>query len=164
MRVFDDAKREATDEYSVDRDLLSDIDSLSQNLKKQYRFYRLLCNWIESLIDGYKVESFFYENDYRRIVIYGFKELGKLLYRCLVDSEVVVTVVDRNRDELWEDVSITSPDEMGKIECDVIVVTAVNDFDSIADGLKNKVNCDIISLESVIEYARKGSVGEDTSL
>lgn len=81
--------------------------------------------------------------------------MGRLLRKSLSPSIEVKGIIDRNAKTMYEDIDVISPKEIANIDCDVIVVTAIADYDSIMNSIKKQSSCTIISLESVIEYYEK---------
>ncbi|MDE6845120.1 MAG: hypothetical protein K2J99_05060 [Lachnospiraceae bacterium] len=120
-------------------------------LRKMGEFYELLLKWLEIEQKGHSIRSFFVENGYKTIAIYGMKELGERLFDELKDSEVEVKyIIDKQADTMYADVDIVTPEETLE-EVDAIVVTAIHYMDEIEDMLEQKVEYPIISLEEVID-------------
>ena len=124
----------------------------NEQLQKLGEFYRLLLKWLEIEQRGYSLRTYFVENEYKTVAIYGMKELGERLYGELKDSAIEVKyIIDKNADALSldVDVDIITPEE--SLEAvDVIVVTAVHYMDEIEEMLKQKVDYDILSLKEII--------------
>ena len=79
-------------------------------------------------------------------------DLGQFLLHELQESDIkVVYAVDRRAEKLTSDVTIlTMEDELPAAE--VIVVTAVYFYNQILEGLKEKIDCPILSMEDVLNY------------
>lgn len=117
---------------------------------KMNSFYHLLVQWLTIKQEGKSLASFFVENGYKTIAIYGMKELGERLYEELEDSEVEVKyIIDKNADAMYADVDIITPDEPLE-EVDAIVVTAVYYFGEIEEMLEEKVDCPVLSLGDIV--------------
>lgn len=113
-------------------------------------FYDVLVSWLALSQRGIKIDQYLINKGYTSVAIYGMKELGQRLYEELKDSTVKVDyIIDRNNTEIHAKVPVLHPDEVTK-EPDVIIVTAIHYFDDIESELKNRVQCDIISLEDVV--------------
>jgi len=128
------------------------LSQKSKTIIKFEKFYWTLNNWLDIKQDGYNLAEWFIKRGYKKIAIYGAKELGERLYEELKGSDVVVSYfIDKNRDIHLsnDDVKVYSPESTLE-EVDVIVVTAIYYFTDIADGLRPKVRCPVVSLETVI--------------
>lgn len=116
-------------------------------LQKMGEFYKLLLKWLEIEQKGISIRSFFIENGWKTIAIYGMKELGERLFDELRDSEVEVKyIIDKKADTMYADVDIITPEEPME-EVDAIVVTAIHYMDEIEEMLEQKVDYPIISLQ-----------------
>ena len=125
--------------------------TLLKELNKFRSYYKLLDRWLLLKEQGKRLDCFFKNHGYKKIVIYGFAALGKHLYEELADSSSVsvVGVMDRRRGLVYGDVAICSPeDELP--ECDAIIVTAVAEFEEITRMLKKRTEKPIISLQEVV--------------
>ena len=122
----------------------------ADHTQKMTEFYRLLIEWLRIKQEGKTLASFFRQNDYKTIAIYGMKELGERLYAELKDSEIQVKyIIDKNADTIYADIDVVEPENILE-DVDVIVVTAIHYFDEIEMMLGEKVDYPVISLEDVI--------------
>lgn len=120
-------------------------------LKKMGEFYKLLLKWLEIEQKGHSIRSYFTDNGYKKIAIYGMKELGERLLDELKDSEVEVKyIIDKKAETMYADVDIVTPDEDLE-EVDAIVVTAIHYMDEIEEMLEQKVDYPILSLTEIID-------------
>lgn len=127
-------------------------------LQKMGEFYKLLLKWLEIEQKGKSIRSFFVENGYKTIAIYGMKELGERLFDELRDSEVEVKyIIDKKADTMYADVDIITPEEEME-EVDAIVVTAIHYMDEIEEMLEQKVDYPILSLQEVVEEMWENNV------
>ena len=127
-------------------------------LQKMGEFYRLLLKWLEIEQKGRSIRSYFTENGYKTIAIYGMKELGERLFDELKDSEVEVKyIIDKKADMMYADVDIVTPEEPLD-EVDAIVVTAIHYMDEIEEMLEQKVDYPILSLTEIVEEVLEESV------
>lgn len=126
--------------------------ALISELNKYRGYYKMLDRWLLLKEKGQGIESYFINKGYKRIVIYGFAALGQHVYEELKDGQTcVVGALDRRQGLKCEGLKIFTPEE--KIpKCDAIVVTAVYDFDAIAQKLREKTDIPIVSLQDVIFY------------
>lgn len=127
-------------------------------LQKMGEFYRLLLKWLEIEQKGHSICSFFTENGYKTIAIYGMKELGERLFDELKDSEVEVKyIIDKKADTMYADVDIVTPEEPLD-EVDAIVVTAIHYMDEIEEMLEQKVDYPILSLTEIVDEVLEESI------
>lgn len=117
---------------------------------KFWRMFGVLNYWMKLKEDNKDITLYFKEKNYEHIAIYGLGNLGTHLVRELQKSEVEIDyAIDKNINVIAENITIYRPDA-SLPETDVIVVTAIMEFDSIADELAKKVECPILSLEDII--------------
>lgn len=122
----------------------------ADHTRKMTEFYRLLIEWLRIKQEGKSLVSFFIQNDYKTVAIYGMKELGERLYDELKNSEIAVKyVIDQNADAIYADVDVVAPEDSLE-DVDVVVVTAIHYFEEIESMLGEKVDYPIISLEDII--------------
>lgn len=127
-------------------------------LRKMGEFYKLLLKWLEIEQKGQSIRSYFTQNGYKTVAIYGMKELGERLFDELKDSEIEVKyIIDKNADAMYAEVDIVKPDEELD-EVDVIVVTAVHYMDEIEEMLEEKVEYPIVSLMDIVNEIYEDSI------
>lgn len=130
--------------------LKKEILQLRDDNAKMSEFYFVLIKWLNLRLSNGSIVEYFKKNNYKRIAIYGIKELGQSLYTELKPSEIEVAYfIDRDADKFYGEIDIVGPnDEMEKV--DAVVVTAIHYFASIKKDLSNKMDCPIIPLEEVL--------------
>lgn len=130
-------------------------DETADNLKKFSEFYFLLVHWLKKNIENRAVDEYFKAHGYRRIAIYGMKELGQLLCEELKESEIEVAYgIDRNAADIKAEIPIVTPNgELNGV--DAIVVTAVHYYLDIKANLEKKVACPIVNLDEVLFWEQK---------
>lgn len=122
----------------------------ADHTKKMTEFYQLLIEWLRIKQEGKSLVSFFVQNGYKTIAIYGMKELGERLYDELKDSEIQVKyIIDKNADTIYADVDVVDPEDTLE-DVDAIVVTAIHYFDEIEENLSAKIDYPVISLEDIV--------------
>lgn len=119
-------------------------------INKFRSYYCLLNQWLALKEEGKKLESYFINNKYKTIAIYGMGELGTRLYNELKNSSIeVLYAIDKNATSIYSDLKIYGPND--KLDTvDVIVVTAIFAFDDIVNDLNKISHCPVISLEDVV--------------
>lgn len=128
------------------------IASTEKQLEKFRLYYEVSNKWLKVEFDCYNIEDYFIERGYKTIAIYGMGELGNRLHERLEKSSIVISYgIDKDPTLAFADLDILAFDEE---ECftdvDCIVVSSIHVYDSIKKGLRNKCDCDIISLEDVV--------------
>ena len=108
----------------------------------------LFNNWLELIYSGGRIEQYFYDHGYKRIMIYGNGYIGKRLYQALSHTDIeVAAIMDKSiltgKNELEIGVDSKIPD----VDC--IVVTPIYYFDEIFAMLREKTEIPIISMEFV---------------
>ncbi len=123
---------------------------LSNQCNKITRYYHIFNHWLKLKQQDISCKDYFIENEYHRIAIYGFKELGERLYDELKDSEIEICyIIDKNKDSIWAEIDVFGMDEELP-DVDAIVVTPTFFFEEIERELAEKTKCAIVSLEDVI--------------
>lgn len=126
------------------------LEKKSDNQKKMKEFYELLVDWLAIRQKNKSLVSYFTNNHYKTVAIYGMKELGERLLEELRGDEVEVKyIIDKNAEEIYADLDVFTPDDALE-DVDVVVVTAIHYFDEIEEHMRDKVNCPIVSLEDII--------------
>lgn len=116
-------------------------------------YYNVLNQWMYLKHNNRNLSEYFKRKKYKRIGIYGLGELGNRLIDELRDTETeVVYGVDKGMGSTFGIVPSFSLEEIQNIteDIDVMVVTPVFAYSEVADGLRDKVNCEIISIEDVV--------------
>lgn len=128
-------------------------EEIRKNKKSKDKFkgyYNLLNQWLRLKQERKSLETFFAENQYKTIAIYGMGELGNRLYDELKDSNIQVEyAIDENTAGAYSEVKVITPEE-NLPEVDVIVVTAVFAYNEIEEKLSEKTHLPIISLEDIV--------------
>ena len=119
-----------------------------KKINKFKNYYNVLIQWLAKKQKNQSIEKYFIDNGYKTIAIYGMGELGNRLYEELKETEIIMKYgIDKNSG-FGEIEILDIDDELPEV--DVVVVTAVFDFDKIESNLKDKVNCPVISLEDIV--------------
>ena len=96
------------------------------------------------------MSSYFEQNGYRKIAVYGMSYAGETLINELKGTKIEVAYgIDKNADHIFTGINTVSPeDTLEKV--DAIVVTAITFFAEIEEKLSKKNDYPIISLEEVL--------------
>lgn len=139
-----------TGTYLIGKFLLSYIDSIEQKNSKFASYYYTCNQWIKNINKGIKLEKFFKNYGYQNIAVYGGGELGVRFCEELKNSDICIKyIVDHckvNFDGIPSKI-LSEPLE----DVDIIIVTAIYDYDNIYDQIKKvKKNAKVISLEKIL--------------
>ena len=126
----------------------------AQNYKeyseKHLALFLMMNQWVKVKQEGKQLSSYFEQNHYKKIAIYGMSYAGETLVDELKDTGIEVAYgIDQRADSLYADIDIASIDDLQN-DVDAIVVTAITFFDEIEEKINERVDCPIISLEDVL--------------
>lgn len=126
------------------------INENRNKINKFRAYYEMLNEWLLLKLNDEKIETYFLNKGYKKIAIYGMGEIGNRLLEDLNGSDIkVVYGIDKDVSGVISKIEVFQPDEDFP-EADVIVVSAVFDYNEIKKDLSSKCNIHIISLEDVI--------------
>lgn len=118
--------------------------------KKHLDLYLMMNQWVKIKQEGKSILSYFKDNGYKKIAIYGMNYAGNTLLRELKTSEILAVYgIDKKANEIYADIDVFSPDEPLE-EVDCIIVTAISFFEEIKKELESRVNCPVISLQDIL--------------
>lgn len=90
------------------------------------------------------------EKGWNKVALYGMGKLGLHFMHELSQIDMQVSyIIDKRSEMQYPGIEVISPDDVYP-EADVLVVTAVADFDEVYQVCKSKFNGEIISLEQMI--------------
>lgn len=121
-----------------------------QYANKHLALFKMMNQWVKVKQQGKNLASYFEENDYKKIAIYGMSYAGETLLEELKDSGIEVAYgIDANARSIFANTEVVTMDDYLE-EVDAVVVTAITFFDEIEEDLSGKMDCPIISLEDVL--------------
>ncbi len=138
------------DEMLVGKARRRGLRSFQDNCNKLVEFYDVLIQWLKIIHNGRHISEYLLSKGYKKIAIYGMKELGVALLEDLKDTGVEVMYgIDRDAELL----NVSA--RMCRVEddfepVDAVIVTAIHYFEDIERELKTKIDCPILSLEEVV--------------
>ncbi len=111
---------------------------------------KVYSQWLALKQEGKSLATYFKENGYQKIAIYGMHYLGESLCSELEGSGIEIKyAIDRNAQNISSDIEIYLPDEdLGEV--DAVVVTAFFFYNEIEEQLSQRLDCPIISLEDIL--------------
>lgn len=135
---------------SVGRAAKKKIKIEEQYASKHLVLYKMMNQWVRVKQQGKNLASYFEENGYKKIAIYGMSYAGETLLEELRDSAVEVAYgIDGNARSIYANVEVVTKDDYLE-EVDAVVVTAITFFDEIEEDLMEIMSCPIISLEDIL--------------
>lgn len=128
------------------------------SFKRYKKYYGLTSVWLSQILsDKDSVKEYLDNSGYKKIAIYGMGSIAELLskqFERYTDTEIKY-YIDRNGRELFyglnglEVVDVEGIAEMEEV--DVIIVTAIADYDEILSEIRKKTsNIRVVSLEEII--------------
>lgn len=140
----------------VAHDLLGqEIAIREKTLQKYIQFYRVMLRWLNAVQEGVSIEGYLKVRGIKKVAIYGYADMGKLLCNELRKSDIKVNAILDKRDvpSLIPDLRIQKPSE-GDKTVDAVLVTAVYYFDEIRAELEKMGYRNVISLQKIVEELR----------
>lgn len=121
-----------------------------KELKKFQCFYDFMVSWMHLVQEGMGIAQYLSRYGFSNVSIYGYAEIGKLLYRELYDSGVnVIDVFDRRKINDPSNVDVIRPED-GDTSVDLVIVTPIYSFDEIKKELSQMNYMKIVSLETIV--------------
>lgn len=119
--------------------------------KEKYKsLFKMMTKWLENKGTEKEIASYLEEMDIHTVAIYGMSDAGKQLYDELKNTNVQVKyAIDKKAIETDDEIEIITLDSDLRA-VDAVIITAINDFSSIAEALKQKTDARIISLEQIV--------------
>lgn len=117
---------------------------------KHLALFKMMNQWVKIKQEGKNLASYFVKKGYNMIAIYGMSYAGQTLIRELEGTNVrTVYGIDKNVTSITACIDVFTMED-ALAEVDVVVVTAITFFNEISVKLMNKLNCPVISLESIL--------------
>lgn len=131
--------------YQIDNDA-------EQKCKEKFiNFFYLMHFWMKALEEGKSISSFFINNRYNKVAIYGVGLLGNHLINQLENNSIsVIYTIDKGMLRYNNDEYSLMNDFNNIPKADVIVITPIMEYISIKEKLKKLTDSKIVSLEEVI--------------
>lgn len=123
--------------------------SKQKELEKNKKLLGILSDWFEKKQQGKNITCFLEKNRFHSIAIYGLGNLGKFLEKELRGQIEIFYGIDK-RNISAEYPVYRLEDDLPKV--DLVIVTAVYEFEDIEEELKKKMDCPIYSLEDIIYF------------
>lgn len=128
-------------------------DKVMENKKKSDKhlaLFLMMNQWVKVKQEGKNLASYFEQEGYKKIAVYGMHYAGETFVEELQGSSVeIVYGIDKNADKIYADFPVVTPDDDLE-EVDAVVVTSITFFEEIEEMLGAKIGCPILSLEDVL--------------
>lgn len=123
---------------------------LMKNSIRDKKIYRCMDRWMQLWEKNISLSEYLIKKKIDTIAVYGIGILGRHFVYEMEHSEIEIKyLIDRKARKSFSGYRIVKPsDELEAV--DVVVVTAINDFEEIYEALKEKVNAQIVSLEELV--------------
>lgn len=116
---------------------------------RESKLFFLLAQWMEKELDGKHIADYLERNGIHEIAIYGMGRIGKILSKILSHTKIKIKyMLDQMEMEIGEIPFYRMTDAGVYPPVQAVVVTAINDFDVIAEQLK--VDSQILNLEEIV--------------
>lgn len=121
-----------------------------KEIYKNKSYYDMSRKWVEAYQNNKRLADYLKTKGYNRVAIYGMGDIGVLLYKELMNTNVnVLYGIDKSTIGRGFDLKIVAPSpEMEEV--DVIIVTALFAFDEISEMLSDMVSYKIEALDDLI--------------
>lgn len=140
-----------TDIY-VENDSENEVLIREKKLAKNEAFINLLSKWVENSQSGWNVSQTLKRLGYNNVSIFGFSNLGRLVYLdCIRNGFAIIDILDnRGLNNYDGEHMVKKPDE-GNREAECVIVSVIIDDDSVCDSLKELGFKNVISLRKIVQ-------------
>ena len=112
--------------------------------------FRIISQWLKVCRAGRSITGYLHDKGYQKIALYGISYLSEHVLDELKNSDIrVIYGIDRKGKMAVSDIEVYSIHDRLP-EVDAVIVCESYYFDEAAIGLKEKLNCPIVSLEEVV--------------
>ena len=134
-------------------------NNTTSNTKEEERYKiiaRCFDKWLTESENNNFIREFLQKRNIKRVGVYGYGMLGRHLVFELRQSDISVEwIMDKRGDVISCGYPVLNPDKTGYIpEVDIIIVTAVADFDEVEAMLYEKADYPVISLMEIVKNMR----------
>lgn len=127
------------------------IKQIRRRADKDSRIIDVQLAWLHLYQDGRSLIEFFHKHQYKRVAVQGLGKLGKSLIYEFNQSDIDVSYgIDRNTalsNELG--IVVYSTDD-SLPDVDAVIITAIADYNNIANQLYEKLDCPLIPLDAIM--------------
>lgn len=124
---------------------------LEKKLQKFCQFYQLLTCWMMKKGRGGSTALYLKDHGISTVIIYGYAELGKILRQEIEETIEVIYIFDKKiRNKPDGDMLVCFP-EKKKEKTDMVIVTAIYDFEAIKEELETLGYENVVSLKELVD-------------
>lgn len=128
----------------------SKFQKSQQMSDKHLALFLMMNQWVKVKQEGKSLSEYFERNNYQKIAVYGMSYVGETLMDELKDSGICVKYgIDKKAGRMDKGIEMVTIDDNLQ-EVDAVVVTAITFFDEIAEKLRERLNCPILSLKDIL--------------
>lgn len=136
--------------YFMDRNDAGTDNSQKNRADKNASVIATLNQLFMAVQNNRDIAGYLLSKGYKNIAIYGLGNVGRRLLDILDNSEVnVLFGIDTNAENIAERVKVIHIGEIAE-EPDLIIVTPIYSYEEIKTQLMEKVNCEIMSIEDIL--------------
>lgn len=139
-------------QVNVRDERIDNTAEIEKKLQKQIAFYQLLVKWVSKKNSGHLLADTLLARDCKKVAIYGFAELGKLVAEELsCSSDVSVEyVIDKKDFSDIDNIKIVKPSASNP-KVDAIIVSAITSYKEIKNELIELGYKNIFSLNELVD-------------
>ena len=128
------------------------LDRKEDEIKKYSSYFELMDRWLSLKESGKDIGKYFEDNNIKTVAIYGIGKIGNHLRNELEKIGVkVVYIIDEGEKAFYHEKNIYSvKDKLPKV--DLIVVTPINEYESIKEKIEEVNDISVVSVDSIIFY------------
>lgn len=135
---------------SVSKRASNHIMLKQKEFEKNYKLYLLANEWLKKKQRKMSMLDFFEKKGFRSVAIYGIGNIGERLIDELKEGDIKICYGIDRRDIIAEIPIYKKEDTLP--EADVMIVTAIYEFEEIEEELKKKIDCPIYSIEDIVYF------------
>lgn len=122
-----------------------------QSLNNRQMFL-MMNDWIKSFHMGKSISKYLSDRNISHVAVYGMGDIGiRLIEEIMATGDIKVDyAVDLNPEIKYSDIVVYAPTDLLP-STQMIIVSPFLFFDEIKEVLKEKVNCDIVSVKEIVE-------------
>ena len=143
----------AIDPGEVEKGRQSYVENLEYQAERNQKFYFLFRDWMRCKREGKSLARYFRERGWKKIAIYGYGRHGIEFFQDLQgQNDVKVSyLIDARKDAMdgKTPLAVFRPEEELPL-CDAVVVSVIDEYDSILKILQERINMPIVSLAEVV--------------
>lgn len=133
-----------------------EIAKLNSKCDKYKYFYKSFESMLNLKLEGKLISKYILDKKYESVAIYGLGVVGRSLVKLLQDEKIHITYgidQDEYKKRYFRFPTYTLRDELQNI--DIIIVTVEDEYLHIKKELEERVNADIISVNSLLDVSEK---------